>query len=93
MKKATTIDEIYSVFAPEKFLKPEDEEFYVDLYSKDLKRFIQALLINELPTKSFFIAGQSGNGKTTILNLLSTKYPKRDNKYEIIYMAGKEVFA
>ena len=36
MKKATTIDEIYSVFAPEKFLKPEDEEFYVDLYSKDL---------------------------------------------------------
>ncbi len=92
MKKATTIDEIYSVFAPEKFLKPEDEEFYVDLYSKDLRRFVGDLSRNELPTKSFFIAGQSGNGKTTILNLLSTKYPKIDNKYEIIYMAGKEVF-
>ncbi len=36
MKKATNIDEIYSVFAPEKFLKSEDLEFYVDLYSATL---------------------------------------------------------
>ncbi|MEA3352761.1 MAG: hypothetical protein U9Q33_02950 [Campylobacterota bacterium] len=92
MKKATTIDEIYSVFAPEKFLKHGDEEFYVPLYEDDLKRFVNALMKNEVPTKSFFIAGQSGNGKSTILNLLTTKYTKLESKYDFLYISGKEIF-
>ena len=92
MKKATTIDEILEVFAPEKYLKQSDENFYVDLYEKDLIRFVNALVKNKIPTKSFFIAGQSGNGKSTILNLLTTKYPKLNDKYEFLYISGKSVF-
>lgn len=92
MKKATSIDEIYSVFAHEKSLKKEDKDLYVNLYEKDLKRFVNALIKNQIPTKTFYIAGQSGNGKSTILNLLTTKYPELENKYEFFYISGKTIF-
>lgn len=92
MNKAIDIDGIYSVFAPEKFLGKEDEKFYVNLYEKDLIRFTNALIKNQIPTKSFFIAGQSGNGKSTILNLLTTKYPELDKKFDVLYISGKEIF-
>ena len=52
MKKATTIKEIYSVFAHEKFLKADDKDFYVDLYETDFKRFVVALKNNEIPSKT-----------------------------------------
>ena len=92
MKKAETIKEIYKAFAPEKFLVKEDEEFYVDLYKRDLRRFVNELEENEIPTKSFFIAGQSGNGKSTILSLLDTKHPSLKDKYELRYLSGKIIF-
>jgi hypothetical protein len=92
MKKATTIKEIYSVFAHEKFLKEDDKEFYVDLYGDDFKRFVVALRNNEIPSKSFFIAGQSGNGKSTVLNLLTTNYPDLKDSFEFKYIAGRTIF-
>lgn len=92
MKKAQTIEDIYSVFAHEKFLKNEDEEFYVDLYGKETKLFVAELKLNQIPSKSFFIAGQSGNGKSTLLNLLTTNYPDVNSKYEFHYLAGRSIF-
>ena len=92
MKKATTIKEIYSVFAHEKFLKADDKDFYVDLYETDFKRFVVALKNNEIPSKAFFIAGQSGNGKSTVLNLLTTNYPELEDNFEFNYIAGRTIF-
>ncbi len=92
MKKAESIEEIYQVFAPEKYLQKGDEEFYVNLYNKDLQRFVNELIKNPIPSKSFFIAGQSGNGKSTILSLLDTEHPTIKTKYELRYLSGKELF-
>lgn len=92
MKKAQTIEDIYSVFAHEKFLKSEDEAFYVDLYLTETKRFITALKHNQIPSKSYFVAGQSGNGKSTLLNLLTKKHPELNDQYEFHYIAGRTIF-
>lgn len=92
MKKATSIKEIYSVFAHEKFLKETDKEFYVDLYGSDFKKFVIALENNEITSKTFFIAGQSGNGKSTVLNLLTTNYPKLKDQFKFNYIAGRTIF-
>ncbi len=92
MKKATTIKEIYSVFAHEKFLKEDDKDFYVDLYGTNFKRFVVALKNNEVRSKAFFIAGQSGNGKSTVLNLLTTNYPDLKENFEFNYIAGRTIF-
>ena len=91
-KKATTIKEIFGNFAQEKYLDVETQEFYVNLYSKDLQRFVTALKDNQIPSKSFFIAGQSGNGKSSVLNLLTIKYPILEEKYIFNYVAGREIF-
>jgi energy-coupling factor transporter ATP-binding protein EcfA2 len=92
MKKATTIKEIYSIFAHEKFLKADDKDFYVDLYGTDFKKFVVALKNNEVSSKAFFIAGQSGNGKSTVLNLLTTNYPELEDNFEFNYIAGRTIF-
>lgn len=92
MKKAETIEEVYAVFAHEKFLQKEEKEFYVDLYKSHTDEFVSALLLNQVPSKTFFIAGQSGNGKSTMLNMLTTCYPKLIDKYELHHIVGRSVF-
>ncbi len=92
MKKATTIKEIYSVFAHEKFLKADDKDFYVDLYETDFKRFVVALKNNEIPSKAFFIAGQSGNGKSSAVQLFSSNYPDLNDYYDIKILNARNVF-
>lgn len=93
MKKAETIEDIYDVFAPEKYLTKEDKEFYVDLYGEKLKRFVTALQFNKVPSKTFFIAGQSGNGKSTVLNLLTTNFEEIEEKYIFHTIAGRTIFS
>jgi len=92
MKKAETIEDIYDVFAPEKYLTKEDKEFYVDLYGDKFKSFVTALKFNKVPSKTFFIAGQSGNGKSTVLNLLTTNFEEIEEKYTFHTVAGKNIF-
>lgn len=92
MKKATNIEEIYDVFAPEKFLKKDDIAFYVDLYGDKFKEFVTALKYNKVPSKTFFIAGQSGNGKSTVLNLLTTNFSELEAKYSFNHIAGRTIF-
>lgn len=91
-KKATTIEDIYHNFAQEKYLDKESKEFYVNLYKDDLQRFVTALRDNKVPSKSFFIAGQSGNGKSSVLNLLTTEYPFLEDRYIFHYVAGRQIF-
>ena len=92
MKKATTIEEVFQVFAPEEVLTIDDIDFYVDLFGLDFKRFVVALQTNQVISKTYFIAGQSGNGKSSVLNLLTKTYPKIDDKYDFIHIPGRKVF-
>jgi len=92
MKKAETIEEVYHIFAPEKYLTKEDKDFYVNLYGEKLNRFVTALKFNQIPSKTFFIAGQSGNGKSSVLNLLTTNYEDIEKKYMFHTIAGREIF-
>ena len=80
------------MFAPEKYLTKEDGDFYVNLYGDKLNRFITALKFNKISSKTFFIAGQSGNGKSTVLNLLTTNYKEIEEKYIFHTIAGRTIF-
>lgn len=91
-KKATTIEEIYHNFVQEKYLNKETEDFYVNLYEHDLQLFVSDLTRNRINSKSFFIAGQSGNGKSSVLHMLTTNYPQLEDKYLFHYITGREVF-
>ncbi len=92
MKKASNIDEIYRVFTAEMALTEAEKEFYIDLYGIDLQKFVKALQNNPLPNKFFYISGQSGNGKSTALNLLTEKNPDLKNIYDFHHIEGKDVF-
>lgn len=92
MKKAVTIEDIYSVFDHATFLQKADVDFYVNLYEEHTQDFVNTLILNRVPSKTFFIAGQSGNGKSTMLNMLTTSYPELSEKYEFHYIAGRSVF-
>lgn len=91
-KKSLSIEDIFHNFAQEQYLNKETHEFYVNLYEDDLQEFVSDLTRNAIPSKSFFIAGQSGNGKSSVLHMLTTEYPKLEDKYLFHYITGREVF-
>jgi Fic family protein len=92
MKKATTLDEMYDSFEGSKPLSENEyDSFYVPIYDKKIKKFISNMKKNKVYEKIFFIAGQRGNGKSTILNILK-KENKGFDKYDIKHIEAKEVF-
>ena len=93
MKKAQDIEGIYDVFEHDRALTPEDvDDFYVDIYKEDVDNFVTDLRFNKDEKKIFLIAGQSGNGKSSVLNTLTTKYKKIEEKYEFHFISGKRIF-
>ena len=46
----------------------------------------------KIKKKTFFIAGQSGNGKSTALNLLTKNHKQFDDLYNFKYIAGRSIF-
>jgi hypothetical protein len=92
MKKASTLDDIYNNFEGNKPLSEDEFEFFIDIYDKKLKRFIGNIKRNQNKQNIFFIAGQRGNGKSTILNNLKHKNSEFEEKYEIRHIQAMEVF-
>ncbi len=83
--------EAAQVFETQKPLdQEEDEEFYVDIYKNDLNNLRKRLITNSIPHNSFFLTGQSGNGKSTALNFIANK--AIDTRYEIKYIHGRDAF-
>jgi energy-coupling factor transporter ATP-binding protein EcfA2 len=93
MKKAQNIEDIYHIFQPEKTITKENQDFYVDIFKESMKRFAIDLQTTQSPNKTFLIAGQSGNGKSSALNMLSLRYPKITQKYDFKYVVGRKNFA
>jgi hypothetical protein len=92
MTKAKTLDDIYNAFEGNKPLSENENEFFVNIYDKKLKRFIGSVKRNTSYENIFFIAGQRGNGKSTILNNLKNENKAFDTSYEIKHLQAKDVF-
>lgn len=91
MKKATDIKEIYHIFQPGDTINKDTQDLYVELFKKLTFEFVLGLE-EALPNKTYLIAGQSGNGKSSALNMLSIKYPQLNKKYDFKYIYGRKNF-
>jgi DNA polymerase III delta prime subunit len=73
MKKATTINEFANNLLSENLEIEKDANVYVPIYNEKLEALRDVILNDEVESQTFFVAGQSGTGKTTALNFLKTK--------------------
>lgn len=90
--KAQTLDDIYESFEYNRPLSEDEYDFFENIYENKLKRFINDVRRNKVHQKIFFIAGQRGNGKSTILNNLKNKNEEFEKSYEIRHIQAMEVF-
>jgi hypothetical protein len=88
MKKATNINELVNNLNPNDFLKPEDRDVYVPIYDDILKILRDMLIHDRVESQTFFVAGQSGTGKTTALNFFGTD--NLEMHYHIEYINMRE---
>lgn len=91
MQKAKTLNDIYNNFEGNRPLSENEYSFFVDIYDKKLKRFIGNIKRNTNYQNIFFIAGQRGNGKSTILNNLKHKNDDFEKSYEIRHLQAKDL--
>jgi len=90
MIKASNIIEIAQQFDPSQVLTTEDKDFHQNIYDTTINPLKTKLLLNQIPTKTYFLCGQIGMGKSTALNYLPDD--KINAKYEVKYLTGKELF-
>jgi len=91
MKCAGNIIELYNNLNPHTILqKDKDDEQYVPLYEETLKRLRSELIANERQESTFYIAGQSGTGKTTAMNFLPDD--RLTGRFKIVYLYGRDLF-
>lgn len=90
MQKATNLEELYQIFDNQESLKKEDNEFYVDIYHKDIAILKSGVKFNQNPNKKFYVTGQNGSGKTTALNFLVDE--KIESKYSVKFIRGMDLF-
>ena len=91
MKKASTIKEIFNIFDPQKYLEYDTKDYYEPIY-KDFTDDLNDRLELSNSQETIFIAGQSGNGKSSALQLFSTNYPDLNNYYDIKVLNARDVF-
>jgi hypothetical protein len=89
LKKAKTLEDMYASFEGNRPLSVNEHDFFINIYDKKLKRFESNFKKNEIYQNVFFIAGQSGNGKSSILNNLKYKN-ETFSKYDIRHFEAKE---
>lgn len=73
MEKAKSIIEFADNFDPSQPLGKEDSDAYVPIYDDILAKLCDRIVYDKLPSRTLFVAGQSGTGKTTALNFLPDK--------------------
>ena len=91
MKCANSIVDFYNNLSPHTILfKNKDDEQYVPVYEETLTRLRSELIANQRHDATFYIAGQSGTGKTTAMNFLPND--KLDEKFKVVYLYGRDLF-
>jgi hypothetical protein len=91
MKKASTIKEIFNIFDPQSYLKQDTKDYYINIY-KDFTDDLHDRLELSDSEETIFVAGQSGNGKSSALQLFSTNYPDLNDYYDIKILNARNVF-
>lgn len=92
IKKAETLEDMYNSFEFNRPLSEDEYDFFENIYDAKLTRFISDVKRNTIHQNIFFIAGQRGNGKSTILNNLKNKNQAFEDSYEIRHIQAMEVF-
>ena len=92
LTKANTLEDMYNSFEFNRPLSEDEYAFFENIYDGKLTRFINDVRRNKVHQRIFFIAGQRGNGKSTILNNLKNKNQAFEESYEIRHIQAMEVF-
>ncbi|MBI4646481.1 MAG: hypothetical protein HY738_07775 [Bacteroidia bacterium] len=90
MRPAKNIIELVNVLDPAIPVCKENKEFYVPVFDDEIKRLRDDLLYSDRENITYYIAGQTGTGKTSALNFLPDK--EIEKKYTVIYIKGRDVF-
>lgn len=92
MQPARNIKEIKQVFRfNDKYLDEENEKFFVNLYEKDMRKLEIDIEDSEIHYDTFYITGQSGNGKSTAVNQLKKSKVVTDI-YDIRHLFANDLF-
>ncbi|MEA3512501.1 MAG: hypothetical protein U9R37_02770 [Campylobacterota bacterium] len=91
MKKANTIKEIYNIFDPQQYLNTTTKDYYINVY-EDFTDDLSSRLELSDTQETIFVAGQSGNGKSSALQLFATKYPELSDLYDIKILNARDIF-
>ncbi|MCK9372900.1 MAG: hypothetical protein M0P91_06855 [Sulfuricurvum sp.] len=81
MQKCTNIEEIARAFDGQKPLSVAERDFYVSIYDDKIERLRTEILINRIPTKTFYVCGQLGNGKSTALAFVPNEKLEEKNSF------------
>jgi len=92
MIKATTIKALANNLNPLIALsKDEDKDEYVEIYNDILLTLKDRIINDELPSQTYFVAGQSGTGKTTALNFISINDTEIDKNFNVKYIYANDL--
>lgn len=93
MKKATNIKEIRQVFRfNDKYLSEKDSNVYVNLYEKEMSNLEIDIEDSYIHYDTFYITGQSGNGKSTAINHLKTTNDFIKDNYDVRHIFASDIF-
>lgn len=94
MELATNIKEIKKNFRHnQRFLPAEDENVYEDsLFGEQMRKLSQNIEDSDINYDTFYITGQSGNGKSTALNHLKNTNNYIKDNFEVKYLMASDVF-
>jgi len=89
--KAKTLPELISLFKPEHHLDHTEHHFFVNIFGKELDMFANEIA-HATTSQTFFVTGQSGNGKTSMLRNLQFEYPTLlGEKFHFLYLEGRDL--
>jgi hypothetical protein len=92
MNPAKSIKELKQVFRfNDKYLDEENENFFENLYSKNMQMLKIDIEDSVIHYDTFYITGQSGNGKSTAVNQLK-KDKNITNIYDIRHIFANDLF-
>lgn len=91
MKKASNIKEIYNIFDPQRYLEESTKDYYVNIYEDFTDDIAKRFMLSD-SEETIFVAGQSGNGKSSALQLFASNYYALNQDYDIKILNARDIF-
>ena len=93
MKLATNMVEMKQNFrSNDKYLSQDDSNVYENLFESQMKRLALDIEDSQIEYDTFYITGQSGNGKSTALNHLKDNNEYIKTSFTTKHLMANEVF-